>query len=111
KDKASAQALLKELQNSNTAVNTANTQLRADLDKLSDAQKDLQNKINDYNKSIEEGRAALSQSESQRKEGDAKIRAQADEIARLKQDSETAQKNADAAAADSKVLREKVDEQ
>jgi len=110
KGKAAAEALLKELQNSNTALANANTQTRADLDKLSDAQKDLQGKLADQNKMIEEGRTALSQSESQRKEGDAKIKAQADEIARLSQANETAEKNAAAAAADSKTLRDQLDE-
>jgi len=110
KTKASDEAVLKELQNSNTAVNNANTQLRADLDKLSDAQKDLQGKLADENKMIDEDRTKLSASEAARKEGDAKIKAQADEIARLTQASETAEKNAAAAAADSKTLREQLDE-
>jgi chromosome segregation ATPase len=110
KDKASAQALLKELQNSDTALHNVNQGLRADLDKLADAQKDLQGKLADQNKMIEEGRDALSKSEAARKEGDAKIKAQADEIARLTQANETAEKNAAAAAADSKNLREQLDE-
>jgi chromosome segregation ATPase len=110
KAKAADESLLKELQNSNTAVNNANTQMRADLDKLSDAQKDLQGKLADENKMIEEGRDALSKSEAARKEGDAKVKAQADEIARLTQANETAEKTAAAAAADSKTLREQLDE-
>jgi chromosome segregation ATPase len=110
KGKAADEALLKELQNSNTAVNNANTQMRADLDKLTAAQTDLQGKLADQNKMIDETRASLSQSESQRKEGDAKIKAQADEIARLSQANETAEKNAAAAAADSKTLRDQLDE-
>jgi hypothetical protein len=110
KDKASAQALLKELQNSDTALANANNQLRGDLDKLAEAQKDLQGKLADQNKMIEEGRDALSKSEASRKEGDAKVKQQADEIARLSQANETAEKNAAAAAADSKTLREQLDE-
>jgi len=111
KAKAAAEAVLKDLQNSNDAVNKANTQLRSDLDKLAEAQKDLQGRLADQNKMIEEGRTQYSASEAARKEGDAKIKAQSEEIARLKQDSETAQKNADAAQAESKTLRDKVDEQ
>jgi peptidoglycan hydrolase CwlO-like protein len=111
KARAAAEALLKELQNSNTALSTAGAQLRADLDKLADAQKDLQNTLASQNKMIDEGRDALSKSEAARKEGDAKIKAQSDEIARLAQANETAEKTAAASAADAKVLREKVDEQ
>jgi chromosome segregation ATPase len=110
KAKAAAEALLKELQNSSTALANANTQLRADLDKFADSQKDLQAKIAENLKSIDSQRDELSKSEAARKEGDAKVKAQADEIARLAQANETAEKTAAAAAADSKVLREQLDE-
>ncbi len=110
KSKAAAEALLKELQNSNTQLANANTQTRADLDKFAEAQKDLQAKQAELNKAIDAQRDELSKSEAARKEGDAKVKAQADEIARLTQANETAEKTAAAAAADSKVVREQLDE-
>jgi Ca-activated chloride channel family protein len=45
RSRAEAESLLKELQNSNTAVANANAQLRADLDKLSEAQKESQRRF------------------------------------------------------------------
>ncbi len=110
KDRTAAQAQLKELQNSNTSLSAAASQMRADLDKLTDAQKDLQGKLADQNKMIDEGRDALSKSEASRKKAEDDLKAANDQIARLGQDKDTAEKSAAAADAASKVLRDQLDE-
>jgi peptidoglycan hydrolase CwlO-like protein len=107
--KAAAEGALKVQSDSNAQLNTANAQTRADLDKLADAQKDLQGKLADLNKQLDQVRGDLSTSESSRKETDAKNKAQADEIARLTQDKETAEKALAAAAAEQKALSERLD--
>lgn len=109
KSKSAAEAQLKNLQDSNTQLNNANAQTRAALDKLAAAQTDLQGKLADLNTQLDKVRADLSASESSRKETDGKNKAQADEIARLTQDKETAEKALAAAAAEQKTLQEQLD--
>jgi septal ring factor EnvC (AmiA/AmiB activator) len=109
KSKAAAEAQLKNFQDSNTQLNAANAQTRASLDKLAGAQTDLQGRLADLNTQLDKVRGDLSTSEGSRKETDGKNKAQADEIARLTQDKETAEKALAAAAAEQKSLEEKLD--
>ncbi len=109
KSKAAAEAQLKNFQDSNAQLNNANSQTRAALDKLASAQTDLQGKLADLNTQLDKVRSDLSTSEASRKETDGKNKAQADEIARLTQDKDTAEKALAAAAAEQKSLEEKLD--
>lgn len=109
--KAAAEAQLKQLQDSNSQLQSSGNQLRADLDKLTQAQTDLQAKLADLNKQLDAVRGDLSTSEASRKETDAKNKALNDDIARLTQDKETAEKALAAAAAKEKELSEQADMQ
>lgn len=92
KAKAAAESVLKNLSSQNDQLAAANSQLRTDYDKLAAAQADLQTKLADLNKTIDSTRAELATSEAARKDAEAKGRASADEIARLNQDKDTAEK-------------------
>lgn len=107
--KADVDARLKVLQDSNTQVNAANTQLRADYDKLAAAQTDLQGKLADLNKQVDSTRTELATSEAERKAAIDKSRAQADEIARLTQDKDTAEKSLAAANTKAKSDADQID--
>ena len=111
-DKAakSAESQLKQLQDSNSQLQEANRQTRASLDKLAGAQTDLQSRLADLNKQLDAVRGDLSTSEAARKETDAKNKAQADEIARLTQDKETAEKSLAANEAAMKAINDQLDE-
>ena len=109
KAKVTAESQLKQLQDSNAQLNEANRQTRASLDKLAGAQTDLQSRLADLNKQLDAVRGDLSTSEAGRKETDAKNKAQADEIARLTQDKETAEKALAAAETAANELREQLD--
>jgi len=109
--KASAEGQLHTLAESNSQLNTANTQTRADLDKLAAAQTDLQGKNTALNQQLEKTNGDLATSESGRKESNDKNKALADEIARLTQDKETAEKALAAAAVKEKELSEQNDSQ
>lgn len=109
--KAGAEGQLKQLQDSNSALNLANTQMRAELDKIAEAQKDLQAKLADLNTQLDKTRGDLAASEAGRKESNDKGKAQSDEIARLMQDKETTEKALAAAAVKEKELSEQADMQ
>src|SRR5262249_36047311 len=111
KSKAAAEAQLKQLQDSNAQLAAANAQTRADLDKLTAAQGDLQGKNTALNQQLDQTNADLATSEAARKEALDKNKAQSDEIARLNQDKETAEKGLAAAAAKEKDLSEQNDMQ
>jgi septal ring factor EnvC (AmiA/AmiB activator) len=111
KTKSAAEGQVKVLQDSNSQLNSANTQTRADLDKLTQAQTDLQGKNTDLNKQLESTRSELATSEAGRKEAMDKNKALSDDIARLTQDKETAEKALAAAAVKEKDLSEQNDSQ
>jgi DNA repair exonuclease SbcCD ATPase subunit len=110
KAQASAEGQLKVLQDSNASLGEAHRQLRADLDRLTESQKDLQNQNSGLNKDLEKTRGDLASEMSARRELDAKNKAQADDIARLSQDKDTAEKSLSAAAAKSKSDSDRIDE-
>jgi DNA repair exonuclease SbcCD ATPase subunit len=107
--KAQAEGQLRSLQDSNTQLQGANSQLRADLDRLTAAQTDLQGRNAEKDKTIDSLRNELSTSESGRKEMEAKNKAQNDDIARLSQDKDTAEKALAAANAKAKSDAEQLD--
>jgi DNA repair exonuclease SbcCD ATPase subunit len=107
--KAAVDAQLKTISDSNSQLNAANNQMRADLDKLTSAQSDLNNKLTDLNKQVDSTRNELATSESERKAAIDKNRAQADEIARLSQDKETAEKSLAAANTKAKSDADQLD--
>jgi septal ring factor EnvC (AmiA/AmiB activator) len=92
-----AESNLKNLSGQNEQLAGANSQLRTDYDKLAAAQVDLQTKLSDLNKQIDTTRNELAASETARKAAEDKGKASADEIARLTQDKETAEKSLQAA--------------
>lgn len=107
--KAAAEAVQHNLEASNQQLNSANNQMRADLDKLTSAQTDLNSKLADLNKQVDTTRGELATSEAERKAAIDKNRAQADEIARLSQDKETAEKSLAAANAKAKTDADQIE--
>jgi septal ring factor EnvC (AmiA/AmiB activator) len=110
-DKAlkTAEGQLKQLQDSNNQLNQAAAQMRASLDTMAKAQGDLNSRLTDYSKANDTLRNDLATSESGRKESEAKSKAQADEIARLTQDKDTAERALAASETASKALTDSLD--
>ncbi len=111
KGQAAAEAQLKVMQDSNASLAEAHRVLRADLEKLATSQKDLQETNNGLNKDLEKTRTELANEMSSRRELDAKNKAQSDDIARLSQDKETAEKSLTAANVQMKAQADKIDQQ
>jgi peptidoglycan hydrolase CwlO-like protein len=109
KQRIAAESQGKVLSDSNNQLSRANDETRGDLTKLSDAQKDLQAKLDQLNKALDAARAEISTETAGRREAEAKNKAQADENARLTQDKETAEKALGAAAAAQKALEDQLD--
>ena len=109
--RAVSESAMKQLKDNNEQALATIAQVKADLDKFANNQQDLQGKLGDLNKQVDGTRGELAASEAARKEADAKNKAQADEIARLSQDKDTAEKALAAAAANEKTLAERVDSQ
>ncbi len=107
---SASDAQLKQLDDSNKAVEAANADLRAALSKLSDAQKDLQSQNAEKDKAITTTRNDLATSEAARKDAEAKLKATQDALAQEQQNRETAEKGLKEAETAQTALAAKNDE-
>ena len=86
--RASNDAQLKVLADSNQQLKDTLAQLRSSYDKVADAQKDLQARLASLNSDLDKVRGDLATSEAGRKESDGKSKSLSEEIARLTQEKE-----------------------
>jgi chromosome segregation ATPase len=107
--RTAAEGQLKVLSDSNAQLNATIAQLKASYDKLAAAQTDLQTRLASLNSDLDKVRGDLATSEAGRKETDGKNKALADELARITQDKDTAEKSLAAAAAEQKTLQDQLD--
>jgi peptidoglycan hydrolase CwlO-like protein len=110
KGRVAAEANQKTLQDSNKALETANTELRRNLETLATAQKDLQGKNAEQSSTIDKLRNDLNSAETARREVESKYRASSEEVARLSQSVETAEKALAAQQAENTTLNSRLDE-
>jgi len=108
--KASAEGQLTTLKTSSDAVDQSNRQLRATYEKMADAQKDLQGKNSDLQGQLTGAQRDLSKTKAESAERNDKIRSLTDEVARLTQAVDTAEKSLAAQNAAVNALTGQLDE-
>jgi DNA repair exonuclease SbcCD ATPase subunit len=110
KGRASAETTQKMLQDSNASLEQANSDMRSSLNKAMENAKDLVAKNSEQNATIDKLRNDLSTEASGRRDVEGKYKAAQDEIARLAQDKDTAEKGLASQQAENTGLTSRVDE-